>query len=271
MTAWRVIEDGLCDGNVNMATDHAILQACSEGKAPPTLRLYGWKFPTLTVGYSQDVNKDLDISRCNELGVALVRRPTGGRAILHHHELTYCVVAPIPHPQFPSNLRGAFQIIADALLVGMQNLGIRDIAMAVSRKGLRRQVYRSPSCFSSLNNCEIAVRGKKLIGSAQRRTNHAFLQHGSVLIKSNHELLNSLFMFDNLEEQQQNLVQLKESTITLSEICAKAEYMSVRSAVREGFRQTFANKMAEGELTPFELESRNTFLDLGLPIARGDW
>ncbi len=260
---WRVIEDGLCDGNVNMATDHAILQACSEGKAPPTIRLYGWKCPTLSVGYSQDVDKDLNRSRCHELGVLLVRRPTGGRAILHLHELTYCVVAPIPHPQFPSNLRGAFQVIADALLIGMRNLGIRDAAMAVSRKGDARQGNRSPSCFSSLNHCEISVHGKKLIGSAQRRTHHAFLQHGSVIIKSDHALLNSLFKFNSREKRQQSLEKLMESTIALNEINASIGYMEVCRAVREGFRQSFAHEMVDGELTPLELKSRDNFLDVG--------
>lgn len=255
---WRLIEDGLCDGDVNMATDHAILQACHEGVAPPTLRFYGWKSPTLTVGYSQSVDRDVDRTRCRDLGVPLVRRPTGGRAILHHMELTYCVVAPVCHPRFPSNLRGTFSVIAEVLLLCLQNLGVHD--GVISRKSLLRSESRSPACFSLLNHCEISVHDRKLIGSAQRRTRNAFLQHGSVMIECDHELLNSLLLFDNPEAGRKNLQRLRESTITVNEVCGKIGFESVRLAFVNGFRRVFTEGVEAGKLTSYERELRDGFL-----------
>ena len=115
MESWRVIEDGALDGLLNMATDRAILTASGEGKAQPTLRLYGWKEKTLTVGYAQNSGRDVDLARCDALGIPVVPRPTGGRALLHDKELTYSLTAPIPHPRFPANLREAFCAVSEAL------------------------------------------------------------------------------------------------------------------------------------------------------------
>lgn len=255
---WRLIEDGLCDGRVNMATDHAILYACGEGRIPPTIRLYGWRSPTLTVGYSQNVSKDVDQTRCGELGIPLVRRPTGGRAILHDIELTYCVVAPISHPLFPQNLKGTYRVIAEALQLGLEEMGIRDGTVAMPRGSSRQE--RSPSCFSSLNHCEITVRGRKLIGSAQRRLNKAFLQHGSIVIKGNHELLNSLLRFSHEEQMRNNLRHLRDATIDLNELYPGIEFENVRSCFREGFRRSFASGMGEGGLTSMEMELCDRFL-----------
>ncbi len=256
---WRLIEDGLCDGVINMATDQAILQACSEDRVPPTLRLYGWRSPALTVGYSQNADRDVDRGRCVELGIPLIRRPTGGRAILHHMELTYCIVAPLSHPLFPQNLKGTYRVIAEALQMGLEELGIRDAVMAMSQKGLPRQ-ERSPSCFSSLNHCEIAVQGRKLIGSAQRRLSKAFLQHGSVVIKSNHELLNSLFRFKNMEHGLQDLQHLRDSTIALNDIFPGIGYEEVRGCFLKGFRRLFSEGMEKGELTSIESTLCDGFL-----------
>ncbi|SVD87062.1 uncharacterized protein METZ01_LOCUS439916, partial [marine metagenome] len=162
MEEWRVIEDSPRDGASNMAIDKAILAACESGEVPPTLRLYSWKQPTLTVGYAQDIDREIDFGRCRELGVQVVRRPTGGRAILHHHEVTYSLAAPVPHPKFPSSLQGAYKIIARALIEGLEKLGVKDAVLANVRKADRRQFFpRSPLCLSSISHWEIAVQGAK--------------------------------------------------------------------------------------------------------------
>lgn len=259
MDGWRLIEDGLCDASFNMATDRAMLQACCEGLIPPTLRLYGWSRPALTVGYSQNAGGDVDQERCRELGISLIRRPTGGRAILHQNELTYCVVAPIPHRRFPQDLKGTFRVIAGALLLGLEEMGIRDGALAMPQKGLPRQ-ERSPACFSSLNHFEIAVRGRKLIGSAQRRMGKAFLQHGSVIIKSNHDLSSALFRFGNTEEGLENLQRLRDSTVDLNEMIPGIGFEEVRGCFRNGFRRFFADGMEKGELTSIESALCDRFL-----------
>ena len=82
-TSWRIIQDSPCEGSLNMLTDHAILLACNEKKSPATLRLYGWKGHTLSIGYSQDISKYIDIESCQKNDIPIVRRFTGGRALLH--------------------------------------------------------------------------------------------------------------------------------------------------------------------------------------------
>lgn len=134
MQEWRVIEDGPQDGESNMAIDRAILTSCASGKTLPTLRLYSWERPTLTVGYAQDFAKEIDVNRCRKLGIQIVRRPTGGRALLHNHEVTYSFTVPIPHSKFPPSLIGAYKVVARALLEGLKEIGVCDADLASREK-----------------------------------------------------------------------------------------------------------------------------------------
>ncbi len=260
MEVWRLSEDGPGNGVINMATDRAILTACGEGKAPPTLRIYGWQQPTVTTGYSQNSVRDLDINRCRSLGIPIVFRPTGGRALLHDKELTYSLVAPIPHTRFPSNLRDAFRVVSQALLLALDNMGIQNAAMADTRKVSVNG--RSPSCFSSLNHCEITVNNKKLIGSAQRRKSGSFLQHGSLWMDCDRELMNSLFCFDLPQTRAANLKILEDNTITLKQLCGKeVQFEEVAQAFQKGFQSAFPVKWERGELSVYEMDLRDRFLN----------
>lgn len=257
---WRLIEDGSGDGEMNMATDRAILQACGEGKAPPTLRLYGWREPTVTIGYSQNGCRDIDVNRCRSLGIPVLPRPTGGRALLHDKELTYSLVAPIPHPRFPPNLHTAFKAVSEALLVCLGKLGIQQAVMAKPRGTPVNG--RSPSCFSSLNHCEITVNNKKLIGSAQRRKSHSFLQHGSLWIDCDRELMNSLFQFNLPQAREANLKTLECNTITLNQLCGReVQFEEVAQAFQKGFKHAFPEKWECGKLSVYEGELRDRFLN----------
>ena len=146
--SWRIIQDPLCDGAFNMAKDRAILIACNKGEAPATLRLYGWQKPTLSIGYSQDVSKTIDLKSCEQNRIPVVRRFTGGRALLHQYELTYSVVAPIPHKAFPGSLTGAFGKISQAILESLK-LGKIEGAEVAGKKD-RKSGFESrklPACF----------------------------------------------------------------------------------------------------------------------------
>ena len=217
--SWRVIQDPLGDGAFNMAKDRAILIACNEGETPATLRLYGWKRPTLSIGYSQDVSKNIDLKSCEKNNIPVVRRFTGGRALLHQYELTYSVVAPIPHIAFPSSLRGAFGKVSQAILESLKLGKIEDAEVAVKKD--RKSVFeprRFPACFSVANHCEITVQGKKLIGSAQRRFRSAFLQHGSLIFDMNPKLTHALLKYSSEFERQAVLKSLISKTTTLKQI-----------------------------------------------------
>ena len=233
---WRWISDGLHPAERNMAVDTSLLRDCERGRIPPTVRLYGWSEPAITIGYSQKAEGELNLERCGELGISVVRRPTGGRALLHHRELTYAVVAPVSLAPFHRGLKETFGVISEALLTGLQDLGIQgDIN---SSKQVPAST-RSPACFASLNHCEITVDGKKLIGSAQKRTSKAFLQHGSLIIEPDHDLFASLLKFDDESDPIATLDRLRNSTTSLSQVCEqKPGFEQISAALQEGFRKT---------------------------------
>ncbi len=251
---WRVLEDSLQSGEFNMAVDRAILIACEAGRVLPTLRLYGWDRPTLSVGYAQDLSKEIETGRCRELNIPVVRRPTGGRALLHYQEVTYSLIAPIPHSEFPSSLLGTYRKIAQALLAGLRHVGVQGAALAPVRGHSRTgDSFRSPSCLASLNHGEIEVQGAKLIGSAQRRTNRAFLQHGSILIRCDRTLMHSLLKFSHANSRLNSVETLKQKVTTLSECLGREiSFKEVARAMLEGFRQAFQGEWVRGHLTPFE-------------------
>ncbi len=171
----RIILDGARSGADNMARDAALLEEHRPGD-PPVLRLYRWRPWAVSCGYHQGTDA-FDAGAIAAAGYGLVRRPTGGRAILHADELTYAVVGASPSPLFGDTLHDTYMRINEALLLFLQDLGLpADVSGGESRAEARGQV-----CFKSAGRHEINVRGRKLVGSAQRRRGGAFLQHGSIL------------------------------------------------------------------------------------------
>ena len=261
---WRLIEDGpVVDGKLNMAMDRAILTACERGQAPATLRLYGWEKPTLSIGYSQNKLRDVDTAQCERRNIPIVRRFTGGRALLHQYELTYSLVAPIPHPGFPGNLAGAFGAVSKAVIFSLEKAGVAK--PEISGKDKRSQgegKKRSPACFSTSNHWEITVKGKKLAGSAQRRLNGAFLQHGSILLDLDPELAHSLLRYSSESEQAQGLQSLISGTLTLKEVLSKKpEWGEVAHCFVEGFQKTFPGYWKSETLNSFETELVKEYLE----------
>jgi lipoyl(octanoyl) transferase len=184
MPVWKYIDSGPNLGAYNMAVDEELLARAQAGDAVPVLRFYGWDPPAVSLGRFQHIESAVNAEACKQLGFDIVRRITGGRAVLHHRELTYSIAARIDNLLFPSTVLGTYKVIAAGLLAGLQNLGIA--AEMVSRGGrhatLVEKKAKDPACFSSPSWYEILVNGKKIVGSAQRRMRGAFLQHGSILI-----------------------------------------------------------------------------------------
>lgn len=171
----RIILDGARDGAANMARDAALLEEHRPGDQP-VLRLYRWRPYAVSYGYHQSPD-DFDAAAIAAAGHGLVRRPTGGRAILHAEELTYAVVGTSPSPLFGDTLHGTYMRINEALLLFLADLGLP----AEVSGGESRADARGLACFKSAGRHEINVRGRKLVGSAQRRRGDVFLQHGSIL------------------------------------------------------------------------------------------
>lgn len=180
-TRWRLIVDGDLTGAQNMARDWAILEAVSEGASAPTLRIYGWNPPCLTLGRHQGVEA-ANLVFCRAEGIDVVRRPTGGRALLHHHELTYAVVAPLKSGPLPRGLQKAYRSICEALVRAMRALGV-DAELTGGEVNLELPGPRSTvPCFEAPAGGEVVVGGRKLIGSAMRAHAGTILQHGAIVL-----------------------------------------------------------------------------------------
>ncbi len=174
MRQWRLIYDPPTRGALNMARDEAILSAVERGDSPPTLRLYAWQPACLSLGYGQRA-READINRLAALGWDVVRRPTGGRAILHVDELTYSLSLPLSDPIAEGGIIDSYQRLSGAILAALQSLGARVHAQKQESAG-----ELTPVCFDTPSHYEITADGRKLVGSAQLRRRNALLQHGSL-------------------------------------------------------------------------------------------
>jgi lipoate-protein ligase A len=180
-TTWRLIIDGDLGGALNMARDMAMLEAVAEGESQPTLRLYGWDPPCLSLGRHQG-NEAADLDFCRVEGIDVVRRPTGGRALLHHLELTYAVVAPVGVDPLPRGLQDAYRSICTALVRAMYALGV-EAELTGGEVNVHLPSPRSSvPCFEAPAGGEVVVRGRKLIGSAMRAHAGTVLQHGAIVL-----------------------------------------------------------------------------------------
>ena len=179
---FRLILDRLAlPGDANMARDEALSRSVSAGQQPPTLRLYGWQPPFISLGLSQRIST-VDEVRCKSDGVGIVRRATGGLAILHTDELTYSIALPIKHAIAEGDVMTSYRRIAKAIIAALQLLGVDGAhADAVAKE----DKAKTPVCFEAPSDYEVmsaptAHGGKKLVGSAQWRRVDGVLQHGSL-------------------------------------------------------------------------------------------
>lgn len=167
-----------------MALDERLLETAVRSGGRPVLRFYSWAPPAVSLGRFQDERAAVYRDACLARGIDVVRRVTGGRAVLHDRELTYSIVSPTDNDQFPNDVVGTYKIIAGALLAGLRGLGI-PAEMATRSRVPAQKDARDPACFAAPSLYELLVGGRKIIGSAQRRLPGAFLQHGSILIEYN--------------------------------------------------------------------------------------
>lgn len=173
-------------GAVNMALDELLLErAVADG---PTLRVYDWLRPTLTLGYGQPAD-DLDLAACATHGVDVTRRLTGGRAVLHHLELTYSVAVPAELVGGLRSITQAYALLSAGVSRGLAQLGLE--AVCQPRSAARPAVKGDPACFAAALGGDLSVDGRKLVGSAQCHRHEAVLQHGSIPLDVDLELLNA--------------------------------------------------------------------------------
>jgi len=223
-----------------MAVDEALLRSCAEGGSPPVVRFYGWAPWALSIGAHQDARRAADGEWLRRNGIDLVRRPTGGRAVLHARELTYCVAAP--SERGPGGITEVYRLVAEALLAGLESLGVG--ATLTRGRPSRKAGEALRPCFTSPARYEILWRGRKLVGSAQRQVDGAFLQHGSIPFEPDEERVRLATgnrdlpggWMAGLEEGTGRAVSMEEAAL----------------ALQEGFRTVFGPCCEEGGLTAAE-------------------
>ena len=242
---WRLIDSGPGPGPWNLALDEAIFQSVRAGASPPTLRLYRWSSPTLTIGYAQNRERDVDRDACRARGIEVIRRVTGGRAVLHDAEVTYSVSVPAGLPGFGTGLDAAYRRIAAGLVEGLRLLGLRTAAPAPAARA-PVPAARQAACFATAARHEIAVGGRKLIGSAQRREGGAFLQHGSLLLESHAARLGELLRGQPAATGPAPMAGLAE----LLPRCPGPE--SVVAAIAGGCAAAWGARFFPGEISPVE-------------------
>jgi lipoate-protein ligase A len=184
---WRLLLTPAADGAENMALDEALMSRARE-TGEFTLRVYSWSTPTLSFGRNQSARHVYDLDRIRARGLRVVRRPTGGRAILHHREITYSVTAPTGDA---GDLRQSYDRINRVLVGGLNRLGVRTELAAPSG---RATLPGSSPCFDAPSAGELVLDGKKLAGSAQWRSDGALLQHGSILVEDDQSSLTDLMV-----------------------------------------------------------------------------
>jgi lipoate-protein ligase A len=258
---WRLLIDGVADGFTNMAVDEAILEGYLAGEAPPTLRFYRWHPPCLSIGYFQRAHREVDVEACRRLGVDWVRRPTGGRAILHDREVTYSLVAGEGDPLVCGSIRESYRKISAALVAGLRRLGAPAEMAPAERRG---PGLGSPACFDAPSDYEVTIGGRKVIGSAQVRRGGALLQHGAILLEVDVERQARVLRPPPGMSAKELAVFLRPRLISLQEALGrKVSPEQLVEALCEGFRETWGIALEAGGLTPGERER--------LPVLRAKY
>lgn len=251
---FRLIVSPARPGPENMALDEALLDSVAAGDSPPLLRLYRWLPPSLSIGYSQPI-EDVNKTALAERGWDLVRRPTGGRAILHADELTYAIVLPLIHPLAAGGVLTSYQHLSAGLISALEQLGLTVVAEADER--MDRQARQNPVCFEVPSAYELTVQGKKLIGSAQVRRQKAMLQHGTLPLKGDLGRICDALQFESAEERSRARQRLLKRAGTMQSLLGKEVSWSAASqAVQTGFEQAFAIQFETSQ--PSEAELRQT-------------
>ena len=262
---WRFIYTGQGDPYFNMAVDEALLSSVQDGSSP-ILRLYDWNPAAVSLGYFQAVDKTVDIDKCLTKGVKIVRRITGGRAVLHNEELTYSFSGSCKiFPELGNTVSETYKQISEALLFSLSILEVEAQRVRPSGKEINEgdpsrqkekktctRAFFNPPCFSSFSRYEIGCQGRKLVGSAQRRFGEIFLQHGSILIKKGVLELSDFLPANSLIEG----VKLLENSTSIEEIKGrKIERHEIIRALRKGFSELFQKVFKEDSLTAEELKT----------------
>jgi lipoate-protein ligase A len=255
---WRLLMTTAARGAWNMAVDEAILEAIGSSSSLPTLRLYAWDPSCLSLGTAQPIS-DVDIPRLQKYGWEMVRRPTGGRAVLHTDELTYSVIAPLDEPLVAGSVLESYSRLATVLVEALHLLHLPVEVHENTDPGQDREIPRSrgkvsnPVCFEVPSAFEITVGGRKLVGSAQARRKEGVLQHGSLpLVGDLTRIIQVLTFPDDIARAKAAIQLLERATTVETALGQVVTWDDAAHAICTAFQSVFPVDLQPVELNPQE-------------------
>jgi len=241
--AWRYIDSGPLSGPDNMAIDEAVLESHLAGDTPPTLRVYGWHPPAVSLGRFQRANSSLDLAACRDLGIDVVRRPTGGRAILHTaEEVTFSLIVSAARLG-TTGVMDSYRVLAGGIISALRLLGLD--ARLVERSSLApTPAAQDPACFAVKARCDLVVGASKLVGSAQVQRHGVILQQNSLPLRIHLDDWRAVFRRPDDAPEAAGLCDVATQPV---------KYSDVAAALREGFASAFGVTFDDSGLTEREL------------------
>jgi lipoate-protein ligase A len=249
MRQYRLLIDRPTLGLWNMSVDEAIMNDVINGLSAPTIRFYAWQPATLSLGYAQP-SSDADLIRIQDRGWNLVRRVTGGRAILHHHELTYSVIVPENHPLAQLGIIESYRQISLAITHGLELLGLQ--TQADRKEGSLKDM--GAVCFETPSHYEITTQdGRKLVGSAQLRRRGAILQHGTLPLYGDVSDICDALVYPDAKARDLSKISVRKRAATLQDALGViVDWEDAVQAMVSGFQSVFDADLVQDCLTPHE-------------------
>ncbi|MGH2495331.1 MAG: lipoate--protein ligase family protein [Ktedonobacteraceae bacterium] len=243
---YRFLNTHIQSAAMNMAIDEAVLLHHLRDEAPPTLRVFRWSSPSISLGRFQSVEREIVRDVCDQQGVELVRRPTGGRAVYHRDEFTYSIIISKRHG-IPSGIVAAYAYLAQGLQAALNLLGVR-----AELSDERVSKHPSAACFASSTQADLTSGGFKLIGSAQVWKDDALLQQGSLPLDDRAAEFFAMLRFSDTTTREDALAAYRQKTTPLHTFAPQAAWDDVAHAFRVGFSAALHNEFVEGTLTASE-------------------
>lgn len=244
MPQWIYIQDNPLSPWYNMAKDEALMEWVQQNNiTSPILRLYQWDRTTISIGRHQYIHKDIHQEICHSNKIAIVRRPTGGRAVFHDRELTYSVIIPPNNELGNKNIQETYRTISGAILAGLRNYGLPVTAEPTNKAN--REYIKNLSCFASTTQYEITLNGHKIVGSAQWRNKGTVLQQGSILLS---KTMDPTPCFPAQGFLQSGIEELIDNHIDIN---------ILYNSIQHGFSSTFGVEMSPWQEDPVFAQKAN--------------
>jgi lipoate-protein ligase A len=254
--AWRLLNFQYRNIFENMAVDEAIFHETIKKRKNPTVRFYSSNPAAVSIGYFQDAKKELNIEKCRREGIDIARRITGGKAVSHFNEITYCVVAAQQEKIFPADISGTYKIISKCIARGLSNLGIKADLAEGGRAQIKDEI--NSCCFAVPSKNELLVRGRKICGSAQVRRRGGFLQHGLFSLTFNPDKTAGFLLPVRTPEQLEKL--RKSVTAVNEEITTPVDALEICSKLIKGFIEELGIDLVQETLTSAEETIKNELM-----------